>query len=163
MIDVSCRTCGSALVIRRRYRMSPVIVAVGYCGLMISVIAICGSLIMVFFGIDRLRATFVQEMSAPQVGVMRVAGVPEAVIRKVAAAEIVTAAERAELTDRQVRLIADAQGRVETARAAAADAVASARLNSIVVAVVGAVTGVLSLLLVARGTVRMCESCRTHG
>jgi hypothetical protein len=146
----------------RRYRMRPVVVAVGYCGLVMSAIAICGCLIMVFFGIDRLRAMFMEEMSAPQIKIMHVAGVPQEVIRKVAEGGAVTAAEREDLTDRQVRLIGEAQQHVAAARAAAASGAGTARLSSTVVAVVCAITGLLSLPLLARRTVRLCENCQTH-
>jgi hypothetical protein len=158
MTGASCPSCGGELVNGRRERVSPATVAAGWGGLAVSATAIVGSLIMIFAGIERLRATFVQELSAPQLEVMRVAGVPETVIRKVAAAEAVAAAEREQLTGRQQRLVADAQGRVEMARSAAAEAVASARINSIVVAVVGAVVGALSLLLVRRSA-RRCADC----
>jgi hypothetical protein len=159
MADASCTSCGGALVSRKRYRMSPAIVAVGYCGLVMSALAIFASLVMVFFGIDRLQAMFLEEMAAPRIEVLHVAGVPEGVIRKVAGAEAVTAAERQGLTGRQLRLIADAQQYVEATRAAAATAGATARLHSLVVAVFCAVTGGLSLLLLARGDVRWCADC----
>ncbi len=162
MTDALCTSCGGALVGRRRSRMSPAVVAVGYCGLTMSVIVIFGSLIMVFLGIDRLQAMFMEEMSAPQIKIMHVAGVPQEVIRKVAGAEAVTAAEREGLTNRQVRLIAEAQAHVEAARAAAASGAATARLNSIVVAGFCVVTGLLSGLLLTRRTVRLCEDCRSH-
>ena len=142
--------------------MSPTVVAVGYCGLMMSVIVIFGGLIMVFLGIDRLQAMFMEQMSAPQIEIMRVAGVPQEVIRKVVGTEAVTAAEQEDLTDRQVRLIAEAQAHMEAARAAAASGASTARQNSIVVAGFCTITGLLSLLLLARRTVRLCEDCRSH-
>ena len=142
--------------------MSPVVVAVGYCGLAMSVVAIFGGLIMVFAGIDRLQSMFVEQMSAPQIEIMHVAGVPQEVIRKVAAAEAVTTAEQETLTDRQVRVVAEAQARVASARAAAASGAATTRLNSLVVAGFCTITGLLSLLLITRRTVRLCEDCRSH-
>ncbi|MHC4141039.1 MAG: hypothetical protein ACYSUF_03855 [Planctomycetota bacterium] len=162
MTDVSCTSCGGAVVGRRRYRMSPAVVAVGYCGLAMSVVAIFGGLIMVFSGIDRLQALFMEQMTASHIEIMHVAGVPQEVIRKVAGAEAVTAAEREDLTDRQVRLIAEAQAHVAAARVAAASSAANARLNSFVVAGFCTITGLLSLLLLTRRTVRLCEDCRSH-
>jgi dienelactone hydrolase len=103
-----------------------------------------------------------EQMSAPQIEIMRVAGVPQEVIRMVAGAETVTAAERQDLTDRQIRLIDEAQAHVEAVRAAAASGAATARVNSIVVVGFCAVTGLLSLLLLTRKTVRLCEECRSH-
>jgi hypothetical protein len=162
MTDASCPSCGGALVSRRRYRMSPAVVAVGYCGFVMSVVAVFGGVIMVFWGIDRLGSMFIEDMSAPQIEILRVAGVPQEVIRRVAWAEAVTAAEQEDLTDRQIRLIAEAQAHVAAARAAASTGAASARLSSTVVAGFCAVTGVLSLLLLTRRTVRLCEDCRSH-
>jgi hypothetical protein len=159
MSDAMCTSCGGALVSRRVYRMSPILVAVGYGGLLMSAIAIIGSLIMIRVGIDRLRVVFVQEMAAPQIEIVRVAGVPEAVIRKIAGAEAITAAERGALTDRQVRLVAEAQQHLAAARAAAASAAETARRNCIVVAVFGAVTGLLSGLLLGRRGIRQCARC----
>jgi hypothetical protein len=144
MTDASCPSCGGALVSRRRYRMSPAVVAVGYCGFVMSVVAVFGGVIMVFWGIDRLGSMFIEDMSA------------------LAWAEAVTAAEQEDLTDRQIRLIAEAQAHVAAARAAASTGAASARLSSTVVAGFCAVTGVLSLLLLTRRTVRLCEDCRSH-
>jgi hypothetical protein len=157
--DTSCTSCGGTLVSRKRYRMGPVFAAVGYGGLAMSALAILGSLAMVFSGIDRIGTMFVEEMAAPRIEVLRVAGVPQGVITKVAGAEAVTAADREGLTDRQLRLIADAQQHVDATRAAAATAAEGARLNSIVIAVFCAVTGLLSLLLLARRKVRQCERC----
>jgi hypothetical protein len=90
-----------------------------------------------------------------------VAGVPEGVMRKVADAEIVTAAEREGLTGRQLDLIAAAQRRFEAARAATATAAGTARLTSIVVAVVCAITAALCLPLLARRKVQSCADCST--
>jgi hypothetical protein len=160
MIDASCPTCGGALVSRRRYRMSPAVVVVGYCGLGMSLIAVFAGLIMVFLGIDRLQTMFMDEMTEPQIEVMHVGGVPPEIIRKVAEAQLVTEADQRDLTDRQVRVIAEAQARVAAARVAAANGAATARLSSIVVAGFCAVTAVLSLLLLARKTVRLCDRCR---
>jgi hypothetical protein len=162
MTDASCTSCGAALVSRRRYRMSPAVVAVGYCGFAMSVVAIFGGLIMVFSGIERLEAMFMEQMSASQIEIMHVAGVPQEVISKVAGEEAVAATEMEDLTDRQVRLIAEAQAHVEAARVAAASGAATARKNSFVVAGFCTITGLLSLLLLKRRTVRLCEDCRSH-
>jgi hypothetical protein len=51
---------------------------------------------------------------------------------------------------------------VTTARIAAASGAATTRRNSFVVAGFCAITGLLSLLLLKRRTVRLCEDCRTH-
>jgi hypothetical protein len=161
MTDDTCTSCGGALVSRRRYRMSPAVVAVGYCGLVMSMLAVFGGLIMVFWGIDRLGSMFMEDMSAPQVEILRVAGVPQEVIRKVAGAEAITIAEQEDLTDRQVRLIAEAQAHVAAAQAAAAAGAASARMSSIVIGGFCAVTALLSGLLLTRRTVRLCENCRS--
>jgi len=162
MTDVSCTSCGAALVSRRRFRMSSAMVAVGFCGFAISVVAIFGGMIMVFLGIDGLEAMFMEQMAGSHMEVMRVAGVPQEVIRKVAAAEAVTTAEQEALTDRQVRVVAEAQARVASVRAAAASGAATTRLNSLVVAGFCTITGLLSLLLLTRRTVRLCEDCRSH-
>jgi hypothetical protein len=162
MTDVSCTSCGAALVSRRRFRMSSAMVAVGFCGFAISVVAIFGGMIMVFLGIDGLDAMFMEQMTASHMEVMRVAGVPQEVIRKVAGEEAVAGAEMRDLTDRQARLVVDAQRYVTEARIAAASGAATARRNSFVVAGFCAITGLLSLLLLRRRTIRLCEDCRSR-
>jgi hypothetical protein len=159
MTDALCTSCGGALVSRKQYRMSPVVVAAGMGGVVMSALAILAGLIMIFFGIDSLRAVFMEGMAAPRIEVLRVAGVPEDVIRKVADAETVTDADREGLDARQLELVAETQWRVEAIQAATASAANTARLNSIVVAVVGAITAALSLPLLSRKKVLLCADC----
>jgi hypothetical protein len=165
MTDASCPSCGGALISRKIYRMSPVVVTVGYCGLVTAALGILAGLIMIFFGVDRLRGMFLEEMTEPRIEVLRVAGVPESVVRKVAGAETVTADEREGLTDRQLELIARAQRGIEATRAATATAAAAARLNSIIVAVICALAAALSVPLLARRKVLQCASpiCTARG
>jgi hypothetical protein len=155
-----CTSCGGGeLVARKRYRLGEVVVAVGYGGLVMSGLAIFASMVMVLFAIDGMRGKLLEEVAVPQTEVLRVAGVPPEVIRKVAEAEAVTAADRVALTAHQLRLIAGAQQQVAATRAATGAAADTARVNATVVAVFCTVTGGLSLLLLTREKVLQCEHC----
>jgi hypothetical protein len=128
---------------------------VGYCGLGLSVLGVFASLIMIYSGIDRLRSMLEEEMAAPRLEVLRVAGVPPSIVQRVADAAELTSADLAALTDRQLRLTVDAQQHLEAGRAAAADAADASRRNTTVIAVCCAVMGLLSLVLVlTTGTAR---------
>jgi hypothetical protein len=162
MTDATCTSCGGTLVSRKRYRMGPVVVAVGSFGLLVSGLGICGSLVMIFVGIDRITEMFVREMAVPRIEVLRVAGVPPEVIARVTDEEALTAAEREDLTDRQLRLIGELRLHIEATREASVTAAATARFNAIVIAGFCAITGLLSLLMITKRTDLRCETCQPH-
>jgi hypothetical protein len=139
--------------------MGPPFVALGLGGVALAVLVIIGSLAMVFSGIDRLEAMLLEQGAAPRLEVLRVAGVPQEITRKLADGEAVGDAELKNLSNRQRKLVVDAQEKLGSRRLAIVNTAERVRIKFIVIAIACAVVGVLCLPLLARRRVRQCARC----
>jgi hypothetical protein len=161
--ETTCTSCGGTLATRRRFRLGPAFATLGFGGLALAGLVVFASLIMVFSGIDRLEAMLLEQMREPRLEVLRVAGVPGDVVRKLAEGEAITDADRAGLDDRQRRLVGDARQQIDARRAAITSAAERTRIRFIAIAAGSTALGLLCLPLLLRTETRECPRCLEAG
>jgi hypothetical protein len=158
----TCPSCGAALVPARRFRWGAPLATFGIGGLGLSALVVFACLIMIHTGIDRIEGMLLERVGEPHLEVLRVAGVPETILRKIARGDAITEADRGPLDDRQRRLVLDAQRKFDSRRAAIASAAERTRVRFIAIAGAFAVLGALCAPLLLRTTVRACPRCREN-
>lgn len=156
---IPCKTCDiGELHKRKRYRMSGVVVFIGYILLVPSAIGMLIGLIGMFATSKASETTFQQISSEARV-TLEQGGVPDRLIERVIAMQPVSAADTRSLTPEQQRLVEAVEIQVLGSSAGAGIGVGVAGGFSAATIVMSLVGGLLGWLLVMKKKVLQCMNC----
>jgi hypothetical protein len=156
---VRCKVCDRGTLDRKRvYRMSGVVVVIGYILLIPSVLGMLFSVLMLIAtgSAGTSTSTRLRETTARQ---LRDADVPQLIVEKVIAMEPVPASEMDDLTPSQRARVQSALSSLTFARAGAGAGAAIAGGFAIGFFVLSLVGGLLGWLLVMKKNVLQCTNC----
>jgi len=157
--QIPCKTCETGhLAKRKKYRMSGVVVLIGYILLVPSLLGIAGATMgVVATGSATTQVTDSMQREAQEK--LRSAGVSAKLVEKVANHETVIAEELGQLTDAQRRVVRQVELELSAKTVGAGAGVALAGGASFLLGVLSLVGGLLGWLLVMKKTVLQCNSC----
>lgn len=159
MAAVTCKTCeAGTLQPKKKYRMSGVVVVIGYILLVPSVLGILFSAMMLFASGSAGSSTFeqIEKQAKTQ---MAEAGVPTDIADKVATGGFVAQADIDALPDKQKSAVEAAKISVGAGKAGAGAGTALMGGGSICMGISCLVGGLLGWLLVMKRKVLVCSNC----
>lgn len=159
MDGIKCKTCDSGtLVQRKKYRMSGVVVVIGYILLIPSVFGILVGVLGIV-GSGSAGSTSMQAARATADSQLRTAQVPPSVIANLTEFKDLAAADTLRLTTRQRTAVRSASLSLAASAAGTGIGVAAVAGVSFFVAVVSLVGGLLGWLLIMKKRVLQCDRC----
>jgi hypothetical protein len=157
--EIPCKTCEAGqLKKRNRYRMSGVVVLIGYIILIPSLLGIAGATMGVVAtgsATEQISGSLEREAQAK----LRAAGVPATVVEQVASRHPVQQAELTQLTEPQRQAVQQAKLELAAGTVGAGAGAALAGGASVLFGVFSLVGGLLGWLLVMKKTVLQCNGC----
>ncbi len=157
---IPCNTCGTGeLKRKKKYRMSPVVVLIGYIILLPSILGMAiGGLTLAATGEVTVEA--IEETRVDAENRLQRAGIPPALITKVVDSQAITAADRAGLSQEQLRILDEVDLQVVASNAGTGIGAAMAGGFSVFLILSSFVGGLLGWLLVMKKKVLQCTSCQ---
>lgn len=159
MDGIKCKTCDAGTMLpRKKYRMSGVVVFIGY---LIVIPSIIGVLIGVLgiVGASSGGSTSMQAARASADSELRAANVPALVIAKLTEFKELTPADTSRLNRRQRAAVRDVSLSLTASAAGTGIGVAAVAGVSIFIAVASLVGGLLGWLLIMKKRVLQCDRC----
>lgn len=157
--EIPCKTCEvGQLKKRKRYRMSGVVVLIGYILLIPSLLGIAAATMgVVATGAATGQVAGTLEREAR--GKLRTAGVPPTVVEGIVAQHVIPRAELNQLTEPQRQAVQQAKLELAAGKVGAGAGAVLAGGASLLFGVLSLVGGLLGWLLVMKKAVLQCNTC----
>lgn len=157
--DIPCRTCESGqLKKRKRYRMSGVVVLIGYILLIPSLLGIAAAT-MGIVATGSATEEVTGSMKEAVQGKLRAAGVPPSIVEWVSAQQRVSRAELDQLAEAQRQAVQQAKLELAAGTVGAGAGAVLAGGAALLFGVLSLVGGLLGWLLVMKKVVLQCNAC----
>ena len=159
-VTVSCKTCDSGVMARKRvHRMSAPVVVIGYILLVPSFVGIAGS--VGIFVLSLLAAGDVPSPSSATVADLRAKGVPREIISELSRGEIPSAKSKEGLSLEQRGAISKAQLEIvdKQRRTNAVSIIGCGTTLAAMLGIASLVGGLLGWLLIMKRTILQCDRC----
>lgn len=147
------------MIRKKKYRLSPVVVLIGYIILIPSLLGIAlGGL--TFAGVGTVTAEGFEATRVDAERELEQAGIPAALVAKVVDSQVITAEDRVGLSDEQLRILDEVDIQVMASKAGVGIGTALAGGFSIMLMLISFVSGLLGWLLVMKKKILQCTNCQ---
>jgi hypothetical protein len=157
--QIRCKTCDvGTLERKKKYRLSGIVVAIGYILLIPSVLGMLFS-IFLLFATGKAATDTTSGISDSAKKQLREAGISEPIVQKVVSSQTLTDTEKAGLTREQSITIESIQSSITAGSIGAGAGTAIAGGVSVFLFVVSLVGGLLGWLLIMKKRILQCNNC----
>jgi hypothetical protein len=155
----TCQVCGQGTLLKKKkFRMSGPVVFIGYLFLIPSILGILFGILMLV-GTGAATGDIVQENKQQYIQELRSGGVPQNLIDKAVAGEVITEADKAPLSKEQRQKLSAAQLNYTAGQAGTGAGVALAGGMSLAMIFGSLVGGLIGWLLIMKKKVLQCTHC----